>query len=183
MLNLGLRPGEAVALQWMDLDLDEAVVHVRRNLRKVNRVFEITDEMKTKKSRRSLDMPPHLPDALHQHRLLQSSDRVAAGEAWDSGWPDLVFTSISGTPLDASNLRRDFKELTVSAGLGEWSPNELPHSCVSILSASGVRVEQIADLVGHDGTRMTAKFYRHAVTPSVDAAVGPVEELFGSRLE
>jgi integrase len=180
MLTLGLRPGEAAALQWASVDLKEGNLHVRHNLRKVDRSFEITEELKTKKSKRSLSMPPVLIDVVHKHERIQVTERSKAGEAWDRGWPDLVFTSVSGTPLDPSNLRRTFKRLTVSAGLGEWSPNELRHSCVSILSESGVPLERIADLVGHDGTRMTAKTYRHVVTPSIDAAAGPMEELFGS---
>jgi integrase len=179
MLMLGLRPGEAAALHWANVDMGQGKLHVRQNLRKIDRVFEVSDELKTKKSRRSLGMPSRLIDALAEHRLAQASERDAAGEAWDTRWPDLVFTSISGSPLDASNLRRTFKELTVSAGLGEWAPNHLRHSCVSLLSALGAPLEEIADLAGHDGTRMTSGVYRHGVTPSVDVAVDRMEQLFG----
>ena len=179
MLMLGLRPGEAAALHWSDIDLDGQELHVRRNLRKVEGAFEISDELKTQRSRRSLRMPPPLVEALRGHREVQDSEREAAGEAWDQGWPDVVFTSLVGTPLDPSNVRRMFKELTNSAGLGEWSPNELRHSCVSILSSQGVPLEEIADVMGHDGTRMTSQVYRHIVTPSIGAAAGPMEEVFG----
>ena len=179
MLMLGLRPGEAAALHWSDIDLDGQKLHVRRNLRKVEGGFEITDELKTAKSRRSLTMPHPLVEALRGNREVQDSEREAAGEAWDPGWPDLVFTSLLGTPLDPSNVRRMFKELTNSAGLGDWSPNELRHSCVSILSSRGVPLEEIADVMGHDGTRMTSKVYRHIGTPSIGAAAGPMEEVFG----
>ena len=34
----------------------------------------------------------------------------------------------------------------------QWAPRELRHSFVSILSAHGVRIEEISDLVGHGGT-------------------------------
>ena len=179
MLMLGLRPGEAAALHWSDVDLDGQELQVRRNLRKLEGAFEITEELKTPKSRRSLRMPPPLVEALRGHREVQDSEREAAGEAWDQGWPDVVFTSLVGTPLDPSNVRRMFKELTNSAGLGEWSPNELRHSCVSILSSQGVPLEEIADVMGHDGTRMTSQVYRHIVTPSIGAAAGPMEEVFG----
>jgi hypothetical protein len=37
------------------------------------------------------------------------------------------------------------------------------------MSAAGVPLEQIADTLGHDGTRMTALVYRHAITPTITA--------------
>jgi len=74
---------------------------------------------------------------------------------------DLVFCTEIGTPVDPSNLRRTLNKLTTQAGLGTWSPNELRHSAVSILSAAGVPIEQIADQVGHETTRTAQTVYRH----------------------
>ena len=46
--------------------------------------------------------------------------------------------------------------ITKRAGLGTtWSPRELRHSFVSIMSDQGVPIETIADLVGHAGTSVT----------------------------
>ena len=179
MLMLGLRPGEATALQWDAVDLDNLVLHVRKNLRKVDTVFELSDELKTKRSRRSLDIPPPLVDALRSHRDYQDLERMQAGPAWSTDWDGLVFTSLTGTPLDLSNVRRDFGRATEAAGLGHWSPNELRHTAVSLLSAAGVPLEHIADVMGHEGTRMTSQVYRHLVTPSIGAAAGPMGEIFG----
>lgn len=78
-----------------------------------------------------------------------------------------MFTTIEATPIDPSNLRRQFARLTTDAGLGTWHPHELRHSAASILSAAGVPLEHIADTLGHDGTRMTALVYRHAITPTI----------------
>ena len=38
------------------------------------------------------------------------------------------------------------------------------------MSAAGLPIERVADVLGHDGTRMTALVYRHAVAPTVDGA-------------
>ena len=70
--------------------------------------------------------------------------------------------------------------MTEAAGLGRLVPRtELRHTAVSILSAEGVPLEHIADVMGHDGTRMTSQVYRHVVTPSIGAAAGPMGEIFG----
>jgi integrase len=50
---------------------------------------------------------------------------------------------------------------------------------VSILSAAGVPLEHIADVMGHESTRMTSQVYRHLVTPSIGAAAKPMGDLFG----
>jgi integrase len=49
---------------------------------------------------------------------------------------------------------------------------ELRHSFVSLLSDNGVSIEQIAELCGHAGTRVTEEVYRHQVPPVLlDGAV------------
>ena len=66
----------------------------------------------------------------------------------------------------AGNVRRGFKAITKAAGLGEdWTPRELRHTFVSILSANEVSIESIADLVGHRTTIVTQKVYRHQLRP------------------
>lgn len=55
------------------------------------------------------------------------------------------------------------------------------HSAASLLSAAGVPLEQIADTLGHEGTRMVTLVYRHAIAPTVEAAAGPMQQLFGAE--
>ena len=96
-----------------------------------------------------------------------AADRVAAADDWvETG---LVFTTTVGTPIDPSNLRREFAKLTRRAGIGHWHPHELRHSAASLLSAAGVPIEQISDVLGHEGPRTTAAVYRHLVNASVSA--------------
>jgi len=109
----------------------------------------------------------------------------SAGTLWSQEWGPLglVFTTEVGTPIDPANLRRSFAALTEAAGLGHWTPYELRHSAASLLSAAGVHAEVVGDVLGHDGTRMVATVYRHAVTPTVAAAVAPMEAMFAASGE
>jgi integrase len=117
-------------------------------------------DTKTQKSRRTLELPSYAAEALREHRTRQARERLTAGPAWkDHG---LVFASQAGTPADASHVRRAFKAITRKAGLGEnWTPRELRHSFVSIMSDNSVPIETIADLAGHASTAVTEEVYRH----------------------
>jgi hypothetical protein len=62
-----------------------------------------------------------------------------------------VFASAIGTPLDAANVRREFRKITEAAGLGAgWAPLDLRRTFVSLMSADGVPIEEIARLAGHN---------------------------------
>ncbi|MGH9063501.1 MAG: site-specific integrase [Acidimicrobiales bacterium] len=177
LLLLGLRPGELCGLTWDDVDLDAGLLHVRRA-----RLHEPAGmrlgPTKTSRSVRTLDMPSLVVAGLRTHRARQAAEREAAGPAWQDH--NLVFTTTVGTPIDRWSLRRRFTALTEAADLGQWHPTEMRHSAVSLLSDAGVREEDVADIVGHATTRMTHEVYRHPVRPSISAAKGAMEALFGS---
>lgn len=121
-------------------------------------------------------MPKQVQDALLAHQQRQFQERHSAGQNWvESG---LVFTTNVGTAIDPRNFRRSFTRLTERAGIGRWHPNELRHSAVSLLSAAGVREEDVADIVGHVTTRMTHRVYRHQVAPAITAGKETMERLF-----
>jgi integrase len=101
-----------------------------------------------------------------------------AGELWQEH--GLVFASTVGTPLNANNVIRAFRIITGKAGLGaDWTPRELRHTFVSVMSASGVPVENIAQLVGHDRTATTESVYRHEIRPALTQGAEVMDKIFG----
>ena len=136
---------------------------------------------KTAASRRQLRLPAGTEDALRQHRARQLAQRDLMGAHWqDLG---LVFPTSRGTLLDPANLRRSLRTVTEQAGLGRWHPHELRHSAASLLSAAGVALEEVADVLGHASTRVTSATYRHRTTPTVEAGARPMQALFGAGVE
>jgi integrase len=135
----------------------------------------------TRRSRRTLELPQRCVDALLVHREEQEEIRQRAGEWWqDTG---LVFASRTGTELVAANVRRAFRRVTAVAGLNpaDWTPRELRHSFVSLLSDAGVPVEKIARLVGHTGTTTSETVYRKQIRPVVTGGAEVMDQLFPRR--
>jgi integrase len=62
----------------------------------------------------------------------------------------------------------------------EWTPRELRHSFVSVLSDAGVPVEQISQLVGHSGTTVTELVYRHQLRPVLQTSATVMDRLFSA---
>lgn len=180
-LTVGVRTEEARQLCWDHLDLDgdsEADPPVPPSVA-VWRSVRQGGDTKTPKSRRTLALPQAAVQALREHRRRQAEDRLAAGSQWqDHG---LVFASAIGTPLDAANVRREFRKITESAGLGKgWAPLDLRHTFVSLMSADGVPVEEIARLAGHNRTATTELVYRHELRPVITTGAEVMDRILNS---
>ncbi|MER6758011.1 site-specific integrase [Micromonospora echinofusca] len=180
-LLTGARTEELRALRWDHVDLigrpnldppTPPSVQVWRSVR-------AGGDTKTKRSRRTLALPQRCVSALHLHRQQQDQDQADAGKDWQP--LGLVFTTSLGTALDAANVRRAFRRVVTLADLepAAWTPRELRHSFVSLLSDSGVSLEEIADLCGHAGTTVTEKVYRHQLRPVLLGGAQVMDDIFG----
>ena len=91
-----------------------------------------------------------------------------------------MFCSSVGTALDAANVRRSFRRVTAAAGLDAqaWTPRELRHSLVSLLSSTGMSIEDISHLVGHASSRVTELVYRKELRPVLTRGASAMDALF-----
>jgi len=182
-LLTGARTEELRALTWDHVDLSgdpSGSTPVPPNVR-VWRSVRAGGETKTRKSRRSLALPQRAVDALTAHRVALAEMRTAAGRRWQEH--DLVFPTTRGTTQDDANVRRDFRRVITAAELvaEEWTPRELRHSFVSLLSDNGMPLEQISRLVGHSGTSVTELVYRKQIRPVVEDGAVAMDRLFPRR--
>jgi integrase len=149
----GIRPEEARALRWDHVDLEAGVIAVWRSTR-------ASGDTKTAASRRTLGIGTLAVEAL-QRRLAQQQDEPGNSDG-------LVFTTSRGTALDPNNVRHAMQRITTAAGLGgNWSPRELRHTFVSIMSEAGVPLEEVSRLVGHSNLQTTSTIYRRELRPTI----------------
>jgi integrase len=181
-LLVGIRTEEARALRWDHVDLDghpgadpPVPPHVD-----VWRSVRAHGDTKTKKSRRSLGLPRMAVEVLREHQQRQTAARRRAGVLWqDNG---LVFTTALGTQLDAADVRRSLRTICRRAGIGEeWTPRELRHTFVSLLSDNGMAIEGISRLMGHSSSNVTETIYRHQIRPVITIGAEAMDKIFANE--
>ena len=202
-LALGLRQGEALGLQWKDIDLQGKTVMVHHALQAVGGERRRVS-VKSDTSRRTLRLPALVVEALKRHRQRQAERRLKAGEAWQVS--DYVFTTRLGRPLLGTNVTRDTKRLVRSTWLGGTVPkckhrkqadhvckacgarrlpdvtfHSLRHSCASLLLAQGVPVREVSELLGHSDIRLTLDVYAHVLSASRERTATAMDSLLGSN--
>lgn len=155
MLGLccGLRRGEILGLTADDVDCAAAVLHVRRQLIRVDgRVFE--SPPKSFSSVRDVDMPTELSDRLRFRtgRIV----RCSAGSLQDG--------------LDAACRR---------AGVPRITLHGLRHSMAAVAAVEGVSIKVLQEMMGHAQYTTTADVYAHVDRTAVRSAARTV----AARLE
>jgi integrase len=189
----GIRTEEARALRWDHVmawvddatgwqPVTEAGFDHERFALYVWRSVRADGDTKTEKSRRTLEVPDDAATALRALHTRQAAQRLAAGATWQDH--QLVFSTRTGTALAAGNVRRTFRTITKAAQVGEdWVPRETRHTFVSIMSDNGVPIETIADLVGHKGTSVTERVYRHQLKPVITKGAATMNAIFTPKKE
>ena len=179
-LLTGVRTEEARALTWDRVHLKQEGelpphIEVWRSVRKGG-------DTKTRKSRRTLALPEEVVHVLVAHRERQQvvRTRALAKKQWTEN--NLVFCNRYGGLLTAQTVRRNLSIALRAAGLPiEWTPRELRHSFVSLMSANGASIELISRLVGHRSTVVTESVYRHELRPVIMEGVEIISKAFGPK--
>ena len=174
-LTTGLRQGEALGLQWPDIDLDASHLTVRRALQRVNGKLSVV-EPKTRRSARTIVLPAVAVTAFRDRRRRQLQDRIAAGSLWvESGF---VFTTALGSPLDGTSVTHRMQRLLAEAGMRRQRFHDLRHACASYLLQQGVHPRVVMDLLGHSQIALTMNTYSHLMPGVRDEAATRMDDLW-----
>lgn len=180
----GLRPGELAGLTWEDVDFEGAEIRVRHCLKEVpsagpTKTVLSLEDLKNDWSKRTLQLPARVAEALRALRAVQAADRLRLGKHY--GDLNLVFCTSAGRPRRRQDIGKEFKRVCGKAGLGsDWHPHEQRHTFVSVLSDAGVDIELIADAAGHINSTVTRQVYRHQIADKIARASAEMDRIFGT---
>ena len=160
LIVTGVRPSEAFAVTWSDLDLEHGSVTIQRSLSWTKSGWSL-GTTKTSRSRRQLPLSANMVELLRRHRARQFEHRMRLAGRWrDNGF---VFADECGGPLRAANvLRRHLRPLLRKAGLDDGLRlYDLRHTCASLLLAKNVHPKVAAERLGHSSVTLTLDTYSH----------------------
>jgi len=166
LLATGCRINEALALEWSDIDLDNAVVHITKtlNLRKV------PNSPKSKSGIRDIDIDVQTVTMLKQYKRQQIK------EAWKIGKNEtVVFSSLVRKYSDYRTLGNRLKKHFIEANVPSIGFHGFRHTHASLLLNAGIPYKELQHRLGHATLSMTMDTYSHLSKDSAKKAVSIFE--------
>ena len=173
LARAGLRLGEALALEWPDLDCARREIRVARALS--------DGEIGTPKSGhgRTVNMSQELASVLQRLRTERKAETLRRG--WRE-MPALVFCSEAATPLQVANVRRAFARTLKRAKLPDhFTPHSLRHTFASLLLQQGESPVYVQRQLGHASIKLTVDTYGRWLPMGNKAAVDRLDDRSGSK--
>ena len=170
-LATGMRRGELLALQWSDVDLDRAVIHVESSVEETKAGLRVKPP-KTKRGRRNIGLPTDAVAMLREHRKRLIELRLALGQG---GQPTLVFSTVDGEMLSPNGVSRAWRQTCKARKLPRVQFHALRHTHASALIRAGVDVLTISRRLGHSSASMTLDVYGHLMEGADAAAAKAIQ--------
>lgn len=148
LLHTGTRIGEASALRWTDVDLFNAIAHVKKSSS-----GKTEGPTKTRRTRQ-VELVQFVVSVLQQ---MQRDQRERFGEL-----PEFVFCTQSATKLDIHNFRyQQFKRVLKQAKIEKCRVHDLRHTFATLHLQKGSALQWVSKQLGHASIKMTADTYYH----------------------
>ena len=195
----GLRRGEALGLQWADVDLTARRITVRRNLQADSRGGNVRyGPTKSRRSTRTITIDPGTAEALERWRRMRHTEhaawladlekRLAGYRTPGARLPELpqslpedspVFANADGTPMLPSTVSDTFRRQVVKSGLPQMRLHDARHTHITHLLRSGEPIQNVSARAGHGSSFTTLTTYAHVIAGDDERTAERAAGLFG----
>jgi integrase len=156
LILCGLRRGEALGLQWADIDFGAGTIQIRQQLQRIRGQL-LLGPVKTRAGKRDMPLLDLVCDALAGQAALQAIHRADMGSAWPG--TDLVFTTRTGRPIEPRNCVRSFRRICEDNQIRVIKVHHLRHTVGSLLKDLKVPARDAQVILGHTRISTTLEIY------------------------
>lgn len=171
LFSTGMRPQEALALQWQDVDFKARRVSINKALKRNQTV----GPTKTPASRRTVTVPQEALGVLREHRKDQIKEQFQRGPEWNT--EGFVFATVNGNPPNHSNLGSTWKRSLEKAGVPHRRIYDIRHTHATRLMSKGVNPKLVQDRLGHGSVEITLNTYSHVQPEDRDAVANLLDQM------
>ena len=145
--STGLRPGELIALKWIDLDELNGVLSVRRSR---SNITQKDGPPKTQSSERDIALRSFVLNVLN-------AQKARIGNSSSYIWP------FKGKQHSHKTLNRRFKCFLKMAGLKHRPPVHMRHTFATLHIGAGESISWVSKVMGHTSVKITLENYNRYI--------------------
>lgn len=166
LLASGCRIGEALALEWSDIALEQGTISISKTLNR----YQETNTPKSKAGVRDIEIDRATVLLLQQYKNRQQV------QSWQLGRSEtVVFTPLTTKYAHACMLRKRLQAHFKAAGVPDISFHGFRHTHATIMLYAGIEAKDLQYRLGHSNISMTLNTYVHATQEGAKKAVSIFE--------
>jgi integrase len=171
MSRTGMRIGEALAVEWSDINWIDNQIRISRNIPSGTGKSE--DSPKTDAGLRLVDMSQELREALQALRARRGAEKLKSrirGRA-----------RISSTRYE--QFHEDWKRAQRTAKVHYLSPHSIRHTYASQMLAAGCDIAWLSKQLGHSSPAVTLSIYSHFIPGKKQQAVNALDRKSANEMQ
>jgi len=176
-LVCGLRQGEALGLQWKNVDLERGTLEIVSQIQIENRK-SVFVPLKTERSRRTVYLTQATLLALREHQLIIK--HMALQPGFDAENWNLVFPRADGTPLSPHSDYDEWHKALKLCGIAPRRLHDARHTAATLMYAHQVGIETISRALGHSSSAITSRLYVHSAEEPLRLAANSLQGVLTS---
>ena len=179
LITTGLRRGEAVTLQWRDLDAKKLELDVVRNVT-LDKSAETGLHIGKTKTGESRVVPISARLCSLLLSLKKSQEEKYGAKLLPTSF---IFGNDTDPykPIRPDSVTRHVRKFVEANGLPDVSPHDLRHSAATLALESGADLKDVQTLLGHKDPSTTLKFYTGVSEEKQRRTVEGIESLLASN--
>ncbi len=148
-LSTGLRRGELLGLKWEDIDMQQGIIRVRRQISRIDGKI-VEAPLKTKNSYRAVTISPQAVEVLKAQKAKTNDE--------------YVFSSPTGGPISPDSVNNMLHRVLDRAGIPRVRFHDMRHTFATLALQNGVDIKTVSGMLGHFSAGFTLDTYAHVTT-------------------